>query len=482
VAAGGRITKNWPGTLLEKGAEPECPGKVLVDMSLNFTRCDEVAQVEHALLYASEFGWLVLPCHSIVDGHCTCRQGIGCVKGAGKHPRTRSGLRDASSNPDVIRAWWEKWPTANVVIATGGVLVAIDKDPRHGGDESLAKLEAKLGPLPRTRVVGTGGGGEHIYLAVPPGVHISSSSNKLAPGIDVKGEGGYVIAAPSTHRSGEPYFWKRLQLGDSPKLPAVWLAALTQAAVPLVTGGKKGDTICALLNVERVRPVMSSRRRPADQVCDVPVTDGLLSPFHDVGRRIWASCQRSLVTQSGTTNQKIVGLMTSLRNIPELNTVPAEAVRPAVHWWWKNSAPNMSVKAWDEVWKRFKRSWDNWANPETGSAWRAAQTVASNPLSGAAKRYRKPAKQCLAALCVAMQDEAGAGVWYLSWRTAKDVLASMGHEVSLGGVGKWLRQFVADGFLAKPWEHEPGSLFAQRYQTADVAARHVGGDHQVRTA
>jgi hypothetical protein len=72
-----------------------------------------------------------------------------------------------------------------------------------------------------------------------------------------------------------------------------------------------------------------------------------------------------------------------------------------------------------------------------------------------------------------MQNQAGDGVWYLSWRTARDVLASLGHDISLGGVGKWLQQFVADGFLAKPWAHERGSLYAQRYQTGEVGARAI---------
>jgi hypothetical protein len=112
-----------------------------------------------------------------------------------------------------------------------------------------------------------------------------------------------------------------------------------------------------------------------------------------------------------------------------------------------------------------------WAKPEFGAVWRARDVVLTSPLPPAALKYRKPAKQHLVALCHAIQAEAGAGIWYLSWRSAHDALVSMGHKVSLAGVGNWLRELVREGVLVQPWEHEPGSLWAQRYLTAEVAAQ-----------
>jgi putative DNA primase/helicase len=91
-------------------------------------------------------------------------------------------------------------------LATGAAsgLVVVDVDPRHSGDETLAQLEAEHGPIPPTWRFLTGGGGEHI-LFQHPGGHVKSSANALGPGIDVRADGGYIIAPPSTHISGRRY-------------------------------------------------------------------------------------------------------------------------------------------------------------------------------------------------------------------------------------------------------------------------------------
>jgi hypothetical protein len=94
-----------------------------------------------------------------------------------------------------------------VAIVTGGVsgLVVLDVDPRHGGDRSLRQLELDEGPLPVTLESRTGGGGRHLWFS--SGGSPGSPSRILAPGIDVKGEGGLAIAPPSLHASGERYAW-----------------------------------------------------------------------------------------------------------------------------------------------------------------------------------------------------------------------------------------------------------------------------------
>jgi hypothetical protein len=100
------------------------------------------------------------------------------------------------------------WPQANIAIATGARagLVALDVDPRHGGDRSLARLIDTHGSLPDTPCVWTGGGGLHYYFA-HPGTKVSNSAGKVAVGIDVRGDGGYVVAPPSVHVSGGVYEW-----------------------------------------------------------------------------------------------------------------------------------------------------------------------------------------------------------------------------------------------------------------------------------
>ncbi len=111
-------------------------------------------------------------------------------------------------SPAEITAWYARSPRANVGIVTGegSGLVVLDIDPRHGGDASLAALEQRHGPLPATVVALTGGGGRHVYFGHPG----ETMRNKvgLAPGIDLRGDGGLVVAPPSYHPSGRRYAWQ----------------------------------------------------------------------------------------------------------------------------------------------------------------------------------------------------------------------------------------------------------------------------------
>jgi len=79
-------------------------------------------------------------------------------------------------------------------------LIAIDIDPRHGGKESLQELIKKNGMFPKTLTSNTGGGGYHPFFK-EPSIKIANRTNIL-PGIDIRGEGGYVVAPPSFHQSG----------------------------------------------------------------------------------------------------------------------------------------------------------------------------------------------------------------------------------------------------------------------------------------
>jgi putative DNA primase/helicase len=156
-----------------------------------------------ALAYAS-LGYRVLPCHSAMNGICTCGGRSGCKPG--KHPLTAHGCHDGTTDAKTIRQWWQRWPWANVAIATGGDLFVWDVDPRHGGDSTMTTLVAQNGALPSTPTVATGGGGNQFYLRYPPGIVIGSRGG-VAEGIDTRGDSGYVIAPPSVHLSGLRYEW-----------------------------------------------------------------------------------------------------------------------------------------------------------------------------------------------------------------------------------------------------------------------------------
>lgn len=131
-------------------------------------------------------------------------------------------------------ARWFRRRDANVGIVTGAVsgLVVLDVDPQHGGDDSLAGLAAEHGPLPRTVEARTGGGGRHCYFA-HPGDHVPNRVG-FAPGLDLRGDGGVVVAPPSVHPSGRPYAWVSGRAPDDLPLAPIprWLLAAAQPAGP----------------------------------------------------------------------------------------------------------------------------------------------------------------------------------------------------------------------------------------------------------
>src|SRR3712207_2891462 len=113
----------------------------------------------------------------------------------GKRPLTYNGFWDATTDAPRLSAWWRRWPDANVGVPTGeqsGLLV-LDVDSDAGGPDGLALLERLYGPLPRTAKARTGGGGLHVFFRYPAGELVRNSAGKLGPGLDVRGEGGYVV-------------------------------------------------------------------------------------------------------------------------------------------------------------------------------------------------------------------------------------------------------------------------------------------------
>lgn len=167
-------------------------------------------------------GWWIFPCHSIRRGQCTCQLGISC-QDSGKHPLTTKGFQDASKDPNVVRAWMDRWPFANWALATGHIngLITIDIDPRNGGFDSFEQYEEARpdGPLPGTLRSFTGGGGSHLFFGYPPDATIKGSQSKWMPGVDIKSDGGYVILPEAEHKTGGRYKW--INWHDQP----VWLPA-----------------------------------------------------------------------------------------------------------------------------------------------------------------------------------------------------------------------------------------------------------------
>jgi len=147
---------------------------------------------------------------------CSCSRGAACDRPA-KHPLVRHGIHDASIDPAQLEDWWQRWPHANLGLATGIIFDALDVDGPAGlaALRQLARTVDLRLPGPR---VATGGGGWHHWFA-PTG--LGNRPPRGLAHIDWRGIGGCVLAPPSRHASGRPYHWLRdLDRASLPEVPA----------------------------------------------------------------------------------------------------------------------------------------------------------------------------------------------------------------------------------------------------------------------
>ncbi len=123
----------------------------------------------------------------------------------GKQPLTPNGLLDATIDRGTIERWWARWPSANVALLTGAQsrVVVLDVDGDDGA-ESLRDLEREQGALPSTTSVVTPRGGQHYYFK-HSGCEVRNSAGLLGTGLDIRAEGGYVLAPPSAGANGRRY-------------------------------------------------------------------------------------------------------------------------------------------------------------------------------------------------------------------------------------------------------------------------------------
>ena len=178
----------------------------------------ETPNCEQAALAYLKRGWAVIP-----------------VQAGAKRPLVRwQDVQRQAPSAAQVRTWFRRWPDANVGIVTGTVsgLIVLDIDPQHWGDDSLADLEQRHGALPETVEALTGGGGRHLYFAHPGGTLHNRAG--LAPGLDLRGDGGMIVAPPSLHPSGRRYVWEVSHHPDDVSLAPMpaWLITLARGETP----------------------------------------------------------------------------------------------------------------------------------------------------------------------------------------------------------------------------------------------------------
>jgi putative DNA primase/helicase len=165
-----------------------------------------------------------------------------------KSARFSGGARwGATKDPDQIRADWARWPQANVCIVTGidsGIFVVeIDTPKGHGVDgfKTLERLEASHGPMPVTLQAESPSGSRHFYFLMPKSFVVrNDTGTKLGPGIDIRGEGGMVIAPPSVRDDGA-YVW--LNDAQIEKAPGWILTRLIERARPARVSNANADKV-----------------------------------------------------------------------------------------------------------------------------------------------------------------------------------------------------------------------------------------------
>lgn len=198
--------------------------------------------VSVATTYIERLKYHIFPIRQILgmgteNPRCDC-QDETCPN-VGKHPRI------AWSKEVGTPVMWEKWPNDGFGIATGarsGIWV-LDVDPKNGGIETLAALEQKHAPLPKTISVRTGSGGLHFYFQFP-GPDYRNTAGALGVGLDTRGDGGYVVGAGSLHKSGRRYNWQNGPVDHDLVSAPEWLLKLVKQPprknANVVLGEKQG--------------------------------------------------------------------------------------------------------------------------------------------------------------------------------------------------------------------------------------------------
>ena len=246
-----------------------------------------------------------------------------------KAPYTPHGFKDASSDPDVIAGWWDQWPNALIGLPTGitSGLVVVDVDVKHGRNGFLALRDRDLGCTFATE---TPSGGMHFFYR-HPGAVVKNSTSKLADGVDVRGDGGYVIFPPSITGDG-----------------------CYSLAIPSQVSELQGW----VTDTERIEAIdMASILSNNSNISNLSVVSVL--SVADV-------IEKTLPRAVGQRQTCIMNLARGLKYDAGLHGQSLDALRPHVQEWHHRALPVIGTKQFLDTWDDFVRAWERARVPLTG--------------------------------------------------------------------------------------------------------------------
>lgn len=306
----------------------------LVGASL--AQLNDARPVEAALAYAG-LGWPVMPLAWMSGDRCACRTGAHCEHPA-KHPLIADGLKGASTDPSQLRQWWGHWPQAGIGVRTGAVsgLLVVDIDVAHGGWDTASQLYFRGQEIEGgTLQANTGGGGLHVFYAHPgPGANVSNTAGRLpgvgsTPGIDLRGDGGYIVAPPSGHRSGGRYEWRSTDwlLAHPPEWMTKAIVSAPAVPKPTTSAPRPGYAEAALIG-EAARVANAPEGVRNDQLNRSAFSLGTLVGAGALPReQVETSLTRAAVAAGVSTNEAArtiaSGLDAGMARPRELPTRPA---------------------------------------------------------------------------------------------------------------------------------------------------------------
>ncbi len=253
------------------------------------------------------------------------------LKPRAKEPITKNGVKDATTNFNIIKKWWSKHPNANIGIACGepsGGLLVIDLDLKENGINGLDTLhnwERDNGELPETVRSITGKGGAHIFYRIN---YKEKNRVNLLEGIDVRSDGGYIVAPPSIHPNGRRYEWEydpdEYDIAEADESVLRLLSTGKKAEVDTfimpetVQSGKRNDTIYRLACSLQAKGlpdnvILVTCQSSNKTMCNPPLDDDEIEKIvesalkHDKGTTISAEARQMnlLYITDSKGNQKI---------------------------------------------------------------------------------------------------------------------------------------------------------------------------------